>query len=310
MLKTEDKNMEYQSGAVRPVESISEGWNIIKDSYWIFFGMTLVAIIILFVVAMILGLINNAITLGISALFGLATQNSGDVGKVSAAIAPQLISMFISIFTNIIVVTLSGALFCGIYSALSRKANSGVADFGDLFSGFQKIVPCLIVAAVLAIVQFAIGIVTLLAGAAVGVSAVGMGSLVTRDGQLNPTIFGGFLLVFLVLGIFYIVVNLIISALTAFVYPLIAERDLSGGQALMLSAKSGLSNIGGLILLFLLLGLMGLGGALLCLVGIFFVMPIMSASLFAAFQNVFGKPGNSYQYTPPPPPAFGNQPGY
>ncbi len=60
---------------------------------------------------------------------------------------------------------------------MSRKSNSGVADFSDLFGGFKKITACLIVAAVVALIQFVIGVVMLLGGAALGVSALGIGML-------------------------------------------------------------------------------------------------------------------------------------
>ena len=301
--------MEYQSGAVSPVGSISEGWNIIKDNYWLFFGMTLIAIVILVFAALILGFINNLITMAVAAAFGVAAQNTGDVGQMSAAIAPQLISMVISFFTNIIVLTISGALFCGIYSALARQANTNNAEFGDLFSGFQKIMPCFIAAIIMSVIQFVISAVFLAGGAALGISAIGAGML-TRDGQLNPAIFGSLFLVIFIGVIIYIVVNLIVSALTAFVYPLIADRNLSGGEAVLLSIKGGLSNIFGMILLFILLFLMSIGGVLLCFVGILFVAPIMSASIFAAFRSVFGRQQDNRQYTPPAPPVFGQQPGY
>lgn len=301
--------MEFQSGAVRPIGSIEQGWSLIKSNYWTFFLMTLIAIIILFVAAMILGLINNGITYAIAAALGMATTNSGDAGRISAALIPEVISTFISIFTNIVVVTISGALFCGIYAALSRQASSGTAEIGDMFAGFQKVMPCLIVAVVVSVVQFIINIAMLLVGAAAGVSLVGT-SLLTGDGQLNPAIFGGLFLVIFAFAIVYIVINVIISALTAFVYPLIGVRDLSGGEALLLSIKSGFANIGGLILLLILMGLIGFGGALVCCVGFFFVAPILSAALFSAFQSVFGSTNNYYQNTPPPPPVFGNQPGY
>lgn len=296
--------MEFQSGAVSPIESIKKGWEIIKDDYWSFFAMTLVAIIILIVAAIILGLINNGITFVIASALGVATQGAGDAGKISAAILPQIISLIISIFTNLIVGTLSGVLFCGIYSALSRKSNSGVTEFGDLFSGFQKITSCFIVAAVLSLIQFVFQLVMILVGAAIGVSAVGLGGL-TKGGQINPAVFGGLFLVILAFLAISIIVNLIISALTSFAYPLIAERSLSGGQALSLSIKGGFANIGGTILLLILLGLMSVGGFLLCIIGILFVAPILSASLFAAYQSVFGRVANAGFQTPPPPPNFG-----
>ncbi len=299
--------MEFQSGAVQPVGSIEDGWDIIKDDYWTFFFMTTVAIILLIVAAMFLGFANNIITLGISTVLGVAATNAGETGKVSAALIPNIISMFISAFTNIIVATASGALFCGIYRALSNKVSSGGTDFNDLFAGFQKLQPCLIVAVVLAAIQFVIGAVTLIGGAAMGISAFGMGMLV-KDGKLNPAIFGAFFLVILVLVLFTIIANVVANALTAFVYPLISERNLSGGEALMLSVKGGFANFGGLVLLMLLLGLMSLGGVLVCCVGFLFVAPIICASFFAAYQSVFGRTESAYQHTPPP--TFGNQPGY
>ena len=301
--------MEFQSGAVRPIGSIEDGWNIIKDDYWTFFGMTAVTLVILIVAAVILGLINNAIVFGISTVSGIAASNAGDVAKVSAAVVPQLISMFISIFTNIIVGAVSGAFFCGIYAALSRKANSGVADFSDLFAGFQKFKACLVVAAVLSVVQFVIGAVALFGGAALGFSALGMGMLI-KDGQLNPAALGGVIIIALVFLTVTFVVNLIVSALTSFTYPLIGERNLSGGEALMLSIKGGFANLGRLILMLLLLGLMAFAGLLVCLVGVLFVAPILTASIFAAYQSVFGRTGNAYQNVPPPPPIFNNQPQY
>lgn len=301
--------MDYQSGAVRPVGSIEEGWNLIKNDYWTFFLMTLVAIIILFAASIILGLINNGITFAILAAFGGSMRSTGDIERASAAIVPQLISIIISFFTNILVVAISGVMFCGIYSALSRKASGGNADFSDLFR-FEKFQPCLIVGLVVSFVQLVIGVVTLLIGAAVGVSAIGS-NMITKNGQLNPAVFGGFFLVIIMFAGVSIILNLIISALTSFVYPLLAERDLSGGQALLLSAKAGLANLGRLILLLILMGLMTLGGVIVCFVGVLFVAPVLTASLFAAYQSVFGRASGEYFYqAPPPPPVFNNQTGF
>lgn len=301
--------MEYNSGAVSPVGSISEGWNIIKDNYWLFFGMTLVAIVIVVFAAVILGFINNLITMGIAAAFGVAAQSGSDAVNATAAIVPQLISTVISFFTNIIVITISGALFVGIYSAMSRQADTRTAEFGDLFNGFQKLVPCLIVAVIMSIIQFVISVVFLIGGAAIGISALGAGIL-TRDGQLNPAIFGSLFLIIMVVAVIYLIINLIVSALTAFIYPLLADRNLSGGEAFLMSVKGGVSNIFGMILLFILLFFMSLGGVMLCVVGVLFVAPVMTASIFAAFRSVFGRPQDNRQHTPPAPPVFGQQPGY
>lgn len=302
--------MQFQSGAVSPVGSIQAGWNLIQNTYWTYVLMMLVMFVILIAASVILGFINNLITMAIAAAFGVTLGTLGDAGQVSAAFIPQIISMVISFFTNIIVVTISGILFCGIYSALSRTANTGAADFADLFSGFPKFQPCLIVAVVMSVIQFVLGLVTLLGGMALGVGALGLGGLITRDGQINPAAFGGFFLVALALVGITFIINLIVSALTAFVYPLIAERNLSGVEALTTSVKSGFANLGGIILLFILLGLMAIGGVFVCFIGLLFVAPVLSASVYAAFRSVFGSANGSNQYNPPPPPAFGQQPGY
>ena len=305
--------MNYQSGAVSPVGSIQEGWNIIKNDYWTYVLMCLVFGVILIITSLILGAINGVITNVIAAAFGAATTNSGDVAKASAAILPQVIGQIVSFFTNIALVTLSGVLLCGFYESLSRLSNGGGrADFGDLFSGFDHLQACFIYAVVISVVQFIIAIVTLVIAAAIGVGAIGMGlgSLITKNGQIDPAIFGGLFLVILAFVGVSIVLNLIISALTAFVYPLIAERNLSGGEALMTSIKSGLSNLGGLILLLIIMFFMIVGGVFVCFVGVLFVSPIIVSSLFAAYQSVFGRTGGYQNYNPPPPPNFSNQPGY
>lgn len=301
--------MEFQSGAIDPVSSIKEGWEVIKGDYWTFFGMSLVAFIIIFASAMILGFVNNLITFAVSSILGVAANGGGEAARISTSLVPQLLSMFISLFTNILVGAVSGVLFVGIYKALSRKTTEGTADFGDLFSGLQKFTACLIVAAAVALAQFVLSVVLLFIGAAVGLSTFGLG-MITAEGKLNPAVFGSLFLMILLIGLVYLVVNLIISVLTTFAYPLIADRDLTGGEALGLSVRSGLANLGGLTLLLILLVLMSFVGVLACLIGVLFVAPVIVAAIFVAYQKVFGRARDSFIHTPPPPPTFGNQPGY
>ena len=37
---------EFRSGVISPVECVKEGWQLIKDSYWLFLGLTLVAMLV------------------------------------------------------------------------------------------------------------------------------------------------------------------------------------------------------------------------------------------------------------------------
>lgn len=38
--------MEFQTGVIRPIECFKEGWQLIKEQYWLFLGITLVGILI------------------------------------------------------------------------------------------------------------------------------------------------------------------------------------------------------------------------------------------------------------------------
>ena len=39
-------NIQFKTGVVRPVECMKEGWELIKDQYWLFFAITLVGMLI------------------------------------------------------------------------------------------------------------------------------------------------------------------------------------------------------------------------------------------------------------------------
>jgi len=38
--------IKFNTGVIRPVECMREGWELIKDQFWLFFAITLVGIII------------------------------------------------------------------------------------------------------------------------------------------------------------------------------------------------------------------------------------------------------------------------
>src|SRR5918994_6075848 len=38
--------VEFRSGVISPVECVKEGWQLIKDRYWLFLGITLVAMLV------------------------------------------------------------------------------------------------------------------------------------------------------------------------------------------------------------------------------------------------------------------------
>jgi hypothetical protein len=299
--------MEIQSNAVKPVGSIEEGWNIIKDDYWTFFLMGLVFVVIVIAVGFFVGLIQNGIASGIGMAIGMA-KPEGNAATIAMAV-PQIIAATIGIFTNILIATFTGVLLCGFMKALSRKVQTGTVEFGDLFGGFDKFQPCLIYSVILSLIQYVIGIGTIVIGVAFGVTL--SAEMFIKNGKLDPSMLKELIGIFVIIAILAIIVNLIITICTAFVYPLIAERNMSGLEALSTSIRGGLSNILPLIGFFILQILISFGGILLCFVGVLFVIPLLYASTFAAYRQVFGGPtGNVSYQQPPPPPIFNNQPNY
>jgi hypothetical protein len=300
--------MEIQSGAVSPTGAIEEGWNIIKDDYWTFFGICLVFGVIVIGVGLLVGTVNGVIDVAVRAAFG-ALDPSKNKGLSAATIVPGIASLIVSSITNIVIMLVMAMMMCGVYSSLSRKVTQGYFEFGDVFSGFTKFQPCLIVSLVLSIIQFIIGIFGLLIVLGAGVSF--KPDMLLKDGKFDPTLVGGLFGIIAVVVILSILVQLIIGIGTMFVYPLIAERNLPGIDAISNSIRGGFSNVLGLIGLIILQSLMLLVAAILCVVPILFVIPIFYASTFAAYRSVFGGISGSNTYNqPPPPPIFSSQQGY
>ncbi|HYP50003.1 MAG TPA: hypothetical protein VEQ34_03620 [Pyrinomonadaceae bacterium] len=296
--------MQYESRPVHPTETISEGWELIKNDYWLFFGMTLVMMLIVIAVSSVLGGVVGLIAQAVARGVGAA---AGNVAGTAAALLPQIIEQVFSIFTNLAAGVLSAMFMCGIYIALSRKASGGAADFGDLFAGFRYFLPCLLVALIYTVIQFFVGITTILIAFAFGISSFGA-EILAPGGRIEPQIFQRLIPVFLVIGLFYLIFLLIFAVLTSFVYQLIAVRNFSAMEAIMQSVRAGLKNFFGLVGLFIIQFFIALGGALLCGVGILFVLPILVAANFADYLRVFGRTTDlGAQHSPPPPPIFGNE---
>jgi uncharacterized membrane protein len=296
--------MEYESRRVHPTEVISEGWELIKNDYWLFFGMTLLMTLIIIAVSAILGgivgMIAQIVSRAVGAVSSGATANA-------ATLISQLIEQGFGIITTLATTLISALFTCGIYVALSRRASGGQPEFGDLFAGFKFFLPSLIVTLFFTAFQFVLSVTMVLVAFLFGISNLGA-EMIAPGGRFDPSIFRALIPAFLVIAIIYIVFSFVFSALMFFIYQLIAVRNASAGEAITQSVRAGLRNFFPLIGLFIIEGLIAFAGALLCIVGIFFVIPILMAANFAAYLRVFGRPNNLGQHLPPPPPVFGAQP--
>ena len=202
---------------------------------------------------------------------------------------------------------LLGPLLGGFYHLVLRDSRGEPVDFGALFKGFEKFVPLMVVG----LIQSVPGIVTTVIQYTVDIARLtgigpGIGDATFYQGGSDALWAGfsiGLIIVFAVLFIVAIVWNLGLG----FAVPLVMERDLSVGDALVTSLKAAAANPGGLIVLAILQGLVMLVGFLALCLGIFVAAPVAYAAFAIAFGQVFPYSGGgpSYYNTPPPPEAYG-----
>ena len=235
--------VEFRSGVISPVECLKEGWRTIKDQYWLFLGITLVAM-----------LVGGAVP-----------------------------------------VVLIGPMMIGLYMCLFAKMRGEPVEFGMLFKGFDYFTEGLVAAAIQTvpiILAMAVGVVIFAVIVLFGASA--------GDSEVAPYVFslGG-----AVVGLLASIASLIIHTFFLFAYPLIADRNLPGLEAIKLSYRAALQNLSGIIGLILLITGLSILGVLACYVGVFLVMPISFAAYAVAYRKVFPETGSLGGPAPPPPPG-------
>lgn len=234
---------DFQSRVISPVECLKEGWQLIKDRYWLFLGIT--------VVAMLVG------------------------GAVP--------------------VVLIGPMMVGLYMCLFAKMRGEPIEFGMLFKGFDYFTQGLVAAAIQTL-----PVILIIAVGQVIFVAFTLIIMPTERGAALPPVFWVALVLFV---LFIMIVSLAVHSLFLFAYPLIADRNLSGLEAIKLSYRAALQNLGGIIGLLLLISGLSILGVLACYVGAFLVMPISFAAYAVAYRRVFPETGPLSGPAPPPPPG-------
>lgn len=198
-------------------------------------------------------------------------------------------------------IVLIGPMMVGIYLCLFRKMRREPVDFGLLFKGFDYFAQS-IIAALLQMIPMAVVIVP----AYLIMFVLMMTSMPRGGGRMGPDESSRFVFTFLGFELVFVVIILTVGILVniffMFAFPLIADRNLSGLDAVKLSIKAGKANFGGILALLLVNAGLGIIGVLCCYVGVFFVMPVSLASYAIAYRAVFPERSQNFA-SPPPPPA-------
>jgi uncharacterized membrane protein len=203
---------------------------------------------------------------------------------------------------SIINIFVSGALVCGIYIALLTQRRGENVPFSLMFEGFSRIFQTTIITLISSIPWFIFGIIMYFF-----ISLPKMQPNPENPTEIFNTIFNRAFIVPLILG--YLIVfllSMVTSVLFFFAFPLIADRNLGLGETIKLSVAAALENIGGVLLLLILEILLSIGGALVCGVGIFFVLPVIFAANIVAYQSVFPDSHSLINTEPPRPENYGD----
>lgn len=256
-------NIQFYKGVIDAPGCISNGWNLLKQNYWMYFGICLLSAFAIIILSCI----------------------------------PCL---------NILVTGLVNApLIAGIYYVLLREMRGEPVEFGMMFKGFEKFVPVMVVGFIQAIpsiiftiLQWALDLGRLAAQISQG--ARRRGDFYQAD-ETDIAIAGGLIALYIVVAVIFFIFSIAWYITFAFALPLVMEHDISPIDAIKLSAKAGWANVGGLIVLMILNGLMLIAGVFVFCIGIFFVLPLYYASCAFAYRQVFPMLGQEPQTVPSPP---------
>lgn len=201
---------------------------------------------------------------------------------------------------------LVGPMMGGFSYLVLRDMRDEPVEFGMLFKGFEKFVPLMVVGVIQAIpgiifqvVQWTVDLSQFAAG--MGGSS---GDFYQSDdiGPLQAGLAFGMIIIFLV----YFAFQLIWNAVLIFAFPLIMEYEIGIVDAIKTSLSAVFSNLGGIIVLSILGGLVGLLGVLVFCVGIFAAIPVVFAANIFAYRQVFPMIDQSrFNMAPPPPSEYG-----
>ncbi len=185
---------------------------------------------------------------------------------------------------------LIGAMICGIFHAYLRVIDGrGKASIDDLWVGFKFFWPSLLVT-VLIVVPMVIWIIILFVTIYLPIiTAAIMGN--KADGGI---ILGTFIVGFII-DIIVAVIMVCLHSLLIFCFPLIVDRGISSWDSVKLSARAVMKNIPGIGGLIGLNFLMALVGELAFCVGLYLMIPIITATNVVAYRKVFPRNPNAPQ---------------
>lgn len=198
-----------------------------------------------------------------------------------------------------------GPIMGGAFYIALRDMRGEPVDFGMMFKGFDKFVPLMVIG----LIQSIPGVIAQILRFTIDMGQLGLGG---RNGSVDfyqadkDILAGGLAIVAIVVGLVFAVIAIIWWMVMFFAVPLAMENDISPIDAIKLSAKAAMSNVGGLIVLMIFQILVALVGMLLLCIGMFLIsVPVIFLANAFAYRQVFPWAGQQFNMAPPPPNAYG-----
>lgn len=222
-----------------------------------------------------------------------------------------LLAFIMSYYLYCISWFLFGPVMAGLYLIALKDMRGEPVEFGMLFKGFDKFTPLMIVGLIQSIPQIIGQVIGLFANfaqfAMLGLEGPSR-ELYQEGGVPDPTIFGAVAGVILVIAAALVIFSLVWYVIFFFAIPITLENDISAAEAIKLSARAAMANIGGIVVFLIFQVLVGIIGVLLLCVGVLLIsLPVTMVALAFAYRQVFPYQGSQPDLGPPPPTAYGFQ---
>lgn len=188
---------------------------------------------------------------------------------------------FIPIVGSLVSILFQGVLIAGVYYILIKQIRGQQTSFGEMFQGFRKFLPTLILGIVSAIPDILFFVF------AYSVNVITALQTRVKDENQIIALGAGILLGAILFLIFFFILKIVFGVAFFFVFQLIMDHNISITEAIKLSFRAARLNLGGLALLWLLEFLIILGGLAVFCIGFLFVMPIVYAANTFAYRQVF-----------------------
>ncbi len=184
---------------------------------------------------------------------------------------------------------LMGPMMCGMFICFFAMMRNERPTFEMLFKGFDMFVDSLVATLIM------VGVSILVMIPMVALMFGGMIAVSEQAGVVAP----GILVAVIAACLLAILAMMVVQLLFSFSYPLIVDYNLSGVDAVKLSARAAWANLSNVLRLTILIWLISIPALLLCYLPILLVIPVSLFAQALLYRRIF--PGDSSGNSPEDP---------